>query len=75
MYCRIDTVDIDALKKSLSRQAPSISEIYTITLKAGDLEEEVMVQTEFKPDGSPSVTSISSKGPFELSFDILHLHG
>ena len=64
--------DINALEKLLPAQAPSKSEIYTVALKAG--REEMRADIKFKPDGSPEVTSMSSKGPFELNCDIVCLH-
>ena len=67
------SADIDALKKLLPTQAPSKSEIYMVVLKAG--REEMRVDIKFtEPDGSPEVTSVSGKGPYELSFDIVCLH-
>ena len=69
---RISTLDVDALKKSLSSQTPSTSETYTVTLKAG--REEMKIDIEFKPDGNPEVTSMSGKGSLELNFDVVYLH-
>ena len=66
------SADIGALKKLLPAQAPSKSEIYTVALKAG--REEMKIDIKFKPDGSPEVTSVNGKGPYELSFDVVCLH-
>ena len=65
MFRRINAGDTDALKKLLLIPVPSKSEIYTVTLKAG--KEEMKVDINFKSDGSPEVTSMSGKGPYELS--------
>ena len=69
---RINAADVDTLKKSLPTQALCKSEIYTVTLKAE--KEETKVDVKFKPDGSPEVVFMSSKGPFELYFDLVCLH-
>ena len=71
MLHRINAADIDLLKKSLPAQIVSKSEIFTVTLKAD--REEMKVDIEFK-DGGTEVTSMSNKGPFELTFDIVCLH-
>ena len=71
MFHRINAADIDPLKKSLPAQLVSTSEICTVTLKAD--KEKMKVDIEFK-DGSPEITSMSSNGPSELSFDVVCLH-
>ena len=72
MFHRVNAADIDALKKSLPTQALSKSETYTVTLKAE--REETRVDIKFKLDGIPDIISMSNKGAFELSFDIVCLH-
>ena len=73
MLNRINRGDVDALKKSLlTQRTPSESETYTVTLKAGG--DQVKVDVAFKPNSNPDVTSISSKGPVELLFDVVCLH-
>ena len=69
---RVNADDIDALKKPLPTHSLSKSEIYIVTLKAE--REERKVNIKFKPDGSPEVVAMSSKGSFEMYFDLIYLH-
>lgn len=46
--------------------------MYILTLKVG--KEELKIEVKFKPDGSPDVTSVNSKGPIDLCFDVVCLH-
>ena len=70
---RVDFSDVDVLmKKSWFTQTRSKSESYIVSLKAG--KEQVKVEVEFNADGMPDVTSISSKGSFEVIFDVVCLH-
>ena len=43
-----------------------------VSLKAG--KEQMKVEVEFDADGNPDVTSVSSKGSFEVIFDVVCLH-